>query len=118
MFKIRALATLALIIGGAGKAIAQNPADYYEEIPRAFYGGLVVGANFAQVDGDNYAGYHRIGINAGGIVYTKFDEHLAASIEILYSQKGSHGHFAEQNAAGHVVDGSHLKLNRSEERRV
>src|ERR1043165_3946882 len=75
MFKIRALATLALIIGGAGKAIAQNPADYYEEIPRAFYGGLVVGANFAQVDGDNYAGYHRIGINAGGIVYTRFDEH-------------------------------------------
>jgi hypothetical protein len=114
MLKNRALATLSLILTLAGKAAAQNPTDYYEEVPRTFYGGLVVGANFTQVDGDNYAGYHRVGINAGGIVYTKFDEHLAASIEILYSQKGARGHYAQQNVNHKIVDGYKLRLNYAE----
>ena len=114
MLKNRALATLGLVLGISVRAAAQNPSDYYEEVPRTFYGGLVVGANFTQVDGDNYAGYHRVGINAGGIVYTKFDEHIAASIEILYSQKGSRGHFDIQNANGHIVSGYKLKLNYAE----
>lgn len=114
MLKNRALATFGLIIGLAVKAHAQNPDDYYEEVPRTFYGGLIVGANFTQVDGDNYAGYHRVGINAGGIVYTKFDQHLAASIEILYSQKGSHGHFDQENVNHNNVSGYNLRLNYAE----
>ncbi len=56
---------------------------------RVFYGGLLVGANFAQVDGDYFAGYHRIGLNAGGIAYVQLARHVALSMEILYSQKGS-----------------------------
>jgi hypothetical protein len=114
MLKNRALATLGLILGITVKAAAQNPDDYYEEVPRTFYGGLLVGANFTQVDGDNYAGYHRVGINAGGIVYTKFDEHLAASIEILYSQKGSRGHFDQQNVNHNLVSGYKLLLDYAE----
>jgi hypothetical protein len=98
----------------ATKALAQNPSDYYEETPRTFYGGLVVGANFTQVDGDNYAGYRKVGINAGGIVYTKFDEHLAASIEILYSQKGARGHYAQRNGLGHDIDGYKITMNYAE----
>ncbi len=109
-----ALATLGLMLSLSLKAAAQNPADYYEEVPRTFYGGLVAGANFTQVDGDNYAGYHRVGINAGGIVYTKFDEHFAASIEILYSQKGSRGHHAQENGNHNIVDGYKLQLNYAE----
>lgn len=74
----------------------------------------MAGANFTQVDGDNYAGYHRVGINAGGIVYAKFDEHLAASIEILYSQKGSRGTYAQENGNHDVVDAYKLRLNYAE----
>jgi len=66
-----------------------EPHGMYLEKPRLFYGGLVAGANFAQVDGDYFAGYHRVGANVGGIVYAQLAKHIAVSLEILYSQKGS-----------------------------
>ncbi len=80
-----------LLVSIAQKATAQN---YYVD-DRTFYGGVVGGLNFTQVDGDNFAGYHKTGFNVGGIVYTKMDEHLMASIEVLYVQKGarSKGYF-------------------------
>jgi hypothetical protein len=56
---------------------------------QVFYGGIVLGTNFTQVDGDNFAGYHKVGINGGLIVYAKVAENLAASMELLYSQKGA-----------------------------
>ncbi len=61
----------------------------YIEHPKVFFGGVVAGANFSQVDGDYYAGYRKVGLNIGGIVYTQFAKHAAVSLEILYSQKGS-----------------------------
>jgi hypothetical protein len=73
----------------ASPAFAQS---YYEEVPRTFYGGLLLGGNFTQVDGDRFAGYHKVGLNVGGIVYAQFAEHVAGSIEILFSQKGSRAH--------------------------
>jgi hypothetical protein len=66
--------------------------SYYNETPRLFYGGLVAGGNFTQVDGDNYAGYHKVGVNVGGIVYAQLANKLAASMEILFVQKGSRAH--------------------------
>lgn len=68
---------------------AQAQDNYYVEAEHKFYGGLVAGGNFAQVDGDYIAGYHKLGLNAGAIVYMPLRTHLAASLEILYSQKGS-----------------------------
>lgn len=70
---------------------AQNPSNYYEEVPRTFYGGLLGGASFSQVDGDAYAGYNKVGINAGGIIYARLADKIAASVEILYSEKGARG---------------------------
>lgn len=69
--------------------------SYYVEQENTFYGGPVVGANFCQVDGDDYAGYYKTGLNVGGIVYTRFGQRFAGSLEILYSQKGSRGHKAQ-----------------------
>ena len=66
-----------------------EPHGLYIEQPRVFYGGVVIGANFAQVDGDYFAGYHKMGLNVGGIVYAQVAKHVALSMEILYSQKGS-----------------------------
>ena len=56
---------------------------------RVFFGGLVAGGNFSQVDGDNFAGYHKAGFNGGVIVYSRLAEQLAASMELLFAQKGS-----------------------------
>ena len=93
---VRTFLALTIALLGFGTVQAQNPSTYYEEIPRTFYGGLIVGANLSQVDGDAYAGYHKAGLNVGGIVYTRFTPHLAASLEILFSQKGARGNQPQQ----------------------
>lgn len=55
-----------------------------------FHGGLISGVNFTQVDGDNFAGYAKKGLNVGGIVFFNMDpEHVKGSLEVLYSQKGA-----------------------------
>ena len=71
MNKSRKLATiLSLILVLSSiffRVAAQNPSNYYVEEPKLFTGGLILGANFCQVDGDRYAGYFKIGINAGAV---------------------------------------------------
>jgi hypothetical protein len=119
MTKIRKLAALvvAVLLGNSysEEAKAQNPSSYYIEEPRTFYGGLLLGANFSQVDGDSYAGYHKVGLNAGGIVYTQFDEHLALSLEILFSQKGSRGHRVQESGQqGTYITTYKIDLNYAE----
>jgi hypothetical protein len=68
---------------------AQN--NFYVDNDRTFFGGLVAGVNFAQVSGDNYKGFDKIGMNVGGKVYLPLTSEIVASIEILYTQKGSVG---------------------------
>ena len=100
MNKSRKFAALIIItvilIAFSGVTYAQDdddgePHGLYVEQPKVFYGGLVAGANFSQVDGDYFAGYHKVGFNGGGIVYAQLAKHIALSMEILYSQKGSKG---------------------------
>ncbi len=66
-----------------------EPHGLYIEKPRLINIGLLAGANFAQVDGDNYAGYRKIGANVGGIGHIRLYRHITFSFEILYSQKGA-----------------------------
>ena len=56
---------------------------------KIFFGGLVLGMNAAQIDGDTYAGFHKPGINMGIAAYVKMNSKLVASLELLYSQKGA-----------------------------
>lgn len=90
MFDFRRIAgcigAVILCVAFSSASYAQN---YYLENENTFFGGPVVGANFTQVDGDNYAGYHKVGMNVGGIVYARFGEMFAGSMEILYSQRGA-----------------------------
>lgn len=63
--------------------------QYNADDERTFHGGLTLGSTFAQVDGDNFAGYHKVGVQAGGLVWIKLAERATCSIEMLYNQKGS-----------------------------
>lgn len=63
-------------------------AQYYSDEP-TFFGGFVLGANFAQVDGDNFAGYRKIGLNGGAMVHTRLADDFTLSMELLYAEKGS-----------------------------
>lgn len=89
--------------------------SYYEEEQKVFDGGIVAGANFSQVDGDSYFGYHKVGFNAGGIVYVHFTKKFGASIELLYSQKGSRGESVlESPAIGTYVAKYYMDVNYAE----
>lgn len=77
-------ALFAMLILCTNRAQAQ----YYSSEP-TFFGGFILGANFAQVDGDNFAGYRKIGLNGGAIVHTRLMDQATISLELLYSEKGS-----------------------------
>ncbi len=64
-------------------------AQFGEDNDRIFGGGLTIGTNFSQVDGDNFAGYHRVGLNAGAILLINLGKPVVLSMELLYAQKGS-----------------------------
>lgn len=69
----------------------QSGFAFLKDDDKQFFGGAVLGMNISQVDGDAFAGYHKVGLNAGGLVYWAFTDYFAGSMEIIYSQKGSKG---------------------------
>jgi hypothetical protein len=116
MAKIRKFAAflfIACVLSAfSNKLSAQS---YYVEDPRTFYGGLLLGGNFTQVDGDRFAGYHKVGLNVGGIVYAQMAEHFAASIEILFSQKGSRAHKSQESTSrAYIISRYDINLNYAE----
>jgi hypothetical protein len=117
--KFAALIVITIILTGFfNKGLAQEddgePHGYYVEQPRTFYGGLTAGANFSQVDGDYFAGYNKVGVNVGGIVYAQLEKHIAASLEILYSQKGSKSTGPREVDNGSYITDYGINLNYAE----
>ncbi len=55
-------------------------------------GAVSAGMNLTQVDGDEYYGYHKAGLNIGPMVTVPFGtkRQWSASMELLYTQKGSY----------------------------
>lgn len=72
--------------------IGQEKSNFFSpDKEEEFFGGLTLGGNFSTVDGDSYAGYSKVGLVGGGVVYARLFPKLYASIELLYTQKGSRG---------------------------
>jgi hypothetical protein len=57
----------------------------------------VAGVNLAQIDGDNSAGYNKIGLSVGMRGGFMFNKKLELNTEILFSQKGSRSSINEPN---------------------
>jgi hypothetical protein len=55
-------------------------------------GGISLGVNLTQVDGDQFYGFHKYGLNFGPMVIVPFGKKKSwsVSMELLYSQKGSY----------------------------
>lgn len=55
-------------------------------------GAVSLGMNITQVDGDEFFGFNKIGINVGPMVAVPFgkNKNWSVSMELLYSQKGSY----------------------------
>ena len=54
-----------------------------------FNGGIMAGVAGAQVAGDDYNGFHKAGVFAGGFVNLLISEHSAFQMELEFFQKGS-----------------------------
>lgn len=67
-----------LLVTLAGIASSQN-----------FEGGALFGLTASQIDGDNYRGYNKVGLQGGGWVRRMFTYTLGGQMEIRYVQKGA-----------------------------
>jgi hypothetical protein len=54
-----------------------------------FHVGFMAGVNTSQVHGDNFSGFDKAGLVAGGFAKQQLNEKWDIKFEILYSQKGS-----------------------------
>ena len=57
---------------------------------QSFFGGLALGGVTSQVDGDDRAGWDKIGFTAGAFVGLPLNNTFSALMELRYIQKGSH----------------------------
>lgn len=55
-----------------------------------FTASIIAGINFSQIDGDEDAGYSKVGFNGGARGGIRFGDRMELCTEILFSQKGSY----------------------------
>ena len=60
---------------------------------QVFKAGIVAGPTFSQIQGDEVAGFHKFGFQAGVISDVYINDLFSWGIEILYSQRGSRPSF-------------------------
>lgn len=54
-----------------------------------FSASVILGSNFAQIDGDDFAGFDKLGISAGLLTSYELKKNRKINIELLYNQTGS-----------------------------
>ncbi len=79
------IAAVWLILAGC---LLPNFVQAQTEQPR-FGAGLIVGVTASQIDGDQSAGFNKLGLQAGLRGITRLGKRTDASIEILYAQRGA-----------------------------
>lgn len=77
--KLYTAVLLGLLIGLSTSSQAQQ----------GFKGGLILGTNFSQIDGDMLAGYDKVGLSAGLRLSYPIKPQMDLSLEMLYSVRGS-----------------------------
>jgi opacity protein-like surface antigen len=76
-----------LLINNAGAQEEKNPdRKVRQSIFRPY---LAAGMNASQVDGDDLAGYTKLGFNGGAGIFIMLPKNFSAGFEIIYSQKGA-----------------------------
>jgi hypothetical protein len=89
MAKLNNLKSWMCICSICFSTITATAQYFHDEDERTFVGGLTLGVNFSQVDGDNFAGFNKIGLNGGVVTYFMLDDRVAGSMELNYAQKGT-----------------------------
>jgi len=69
-----------------------------QAVERRFKGGIVGGINLSQIEGDDAAGYNKIGLQGGFRVAIILKEKMDLGVEMLFSQRGSAARNRNQGA--------------------
>lgn len=77
-----------------------------------FSGAAIFGFNATQVDGDDMAGYNKLGLNTGFMADYPLNDHFSMSMEILYSQRGTACHNGPNQVC--LNGSSKLRMNYAE----
>jgi hypothetical protein len=64
---------------------------FWQGFAQRFNGGVYLGMDVSQVDGDNNEGYHKLGYLAGALVSLDVSPHSSFQLEMGYIQKGARG---------------------------
>jgi hypothetical protein len=75
-----------------------------------FQGGLIVGMNASQVDGDTYAGYNKIGFTVGAYTYTSLSRMTDIQLEIKYTGKGARKKTTEYDPSKFVNQLNYIEI--------
>ena len=63
---------------------------------QTFSGGVNLGFNASQVDGDDLSGFHKLGLNASVMTFVDIAKNISTSLELQFSQKGSQSGFSPE----------------------
>ena len=69
----------------------------FQATAQRFNAGVIAGATFCQVDGDNYAGFHQLGFTVGAYTNLPLGNYFSAQLELKYSLLGAHSSDKEVN---------------------
>ena len=75
-----------------------------------FEGGFFGGLSMSQVDGDNYAGYRKPGLTAGGYILRPVSREIDFRLELRFIQKGSFKPSTEMNPVYYKVSLQYIEL--------
>lgn len=75
-----------------------------------FKGSAVFGLNFSQIDGDQLAGFSKLGLTGGLKLAYPIDDNVDLNFEMLYSQQGSHAGFGFGGGSESYTDLKYIQL--------
>lgn len=75
-----------------------------------FKGGVVFGLNLAQIDGDDLAGFSKLGLTGGVKLAYPLKENVDINLEMLYSQRGSNASFGFGSQSASFTDLKYLEI--------
>lgn len=86
----------------------------FQAYPQRFIGSVILGMNTSQVDGDEVYHFRKFGVNGGGSVMVALNEKQTwfATIELLYTQKGSYQKAAVKMSDTLDLDGHNIDYSK------
>lgn len=99
------------LIGICVFAQNKNTGNIFNNEDKKFFGSLKVGMVASQVDGDNFAGFNKIGLTIGPSVFVQLNEKLLLNVDILYTQKGSRVGAQSGSDLGTYIERYKLNIN-------